>query len=269
MAGVSRSSAIAMGKNTLICLSRPVHRFLCLAYLIKYRKWTLRRAYKHILKIREVIRPNSNFLRQLVTYEREYVGTSSTEMVKATRGGITVLVPDWMQHDLPANFASEFEHNREMNRVLEKEERDTNAPTAPTVAQVITFSPKSSASGGSGSLSSKSSSSKSPSSKSSNSPPNPSAIKSAIGPASSTASIATNESPPPPVQPTPPKPSKATTSPPPKLGGSSPQSEMSSASSMSVSSSSIEEDEPEKLAVKSTLPTNSPKGKQKHHSPKR
>lgn len=68
MAGVSRSAAIVIG------------------YLIKYKKWTLRRAYKHIIGIRPVARPNSKFLNELVDYERQFIGTLSSKVIVAKRG---------------------------------------------------------------------------------------------------------------------------------------------------------------------------------------
>ncbi|KAI1294610.1 Dual specificity protein phosphatase 21 [Halotydeus destructor] len=103
MAGVSRSTAIV------------------LAYLIKYRKWTLRRAYKHVVQIREVARPNSSFLKQLVIWERQLIGTCSTQIVREKKDDVIIEMPDFLKKDLPDKYEAEFESNRAMNRIMSGE----------------------------------------------------------------------------------------------------------------------------------------------------
>ena len=63
VAGVSRSASV------------------CLAYLVKYKNATLRKAYFHVLHRRPCIFPNFGFWRQLVTYEEKLRGSNSVEML--------------------------------------------------------------------------------------------------------------------------------------------------------------------------------------------
>lgn len=100
-AGVSRSAAVAI------------------AYLIRHRKMTLRRAYTSVAKARPVSRPNSTFLIQLIKFERDTMGTSSTRIIRVRKNGIIVELPDFLFFDLPQKFEEEFNSNRAMNRVLD------------------------------------------------------------------------------------------------------------------------------------------------------
>ncbi|XP_016980253.2 dual specificity protein phosphatase 18 [Drosophila rhopaloa] len=54
---------------------------LCLAYLMKHARMSLREAYKHVQSIRPQVRPNSGFFQQLRRYEQELRGSSSVSMV--------------------------------------------------------------------------------------------------------------------------------------------------------------------------------------------
>lgn len=101
MAGVSRSSAIVI------------------AYLIRHRKRTLRRAYVNVVRSRPVSRPNSTFLVQLIKFELDTTGTSSTKLIRVKKNGITVELPDFLFFDLPHKFEEEFNSNRAMNRVAD------------------------------------------------------------------------------------------------------------------------------------------------------
>ena len=47
---------------------------LCIIYLVKYEKMTLRQAYYCIRAVRPIIRPNVGFWSQMVEYERKYRG---------------------------------------------------------------------------------------------------------------------------------------------------------------------------------------------------
>ena len=69
-AGVSRSAAI------------------CIAYLMKYKKLTLRQAYEHVKTRRPVIHPNVGFWQQLVHYERKLFGKNTVQMVPSGLGPI-------------------------------------------------------------------------------------------------------------------------------------------------------------------------------------
>lgn len=99
VAGVSRSSAIVM------------------AYLIRHRKMTLRRAYTSVVRARQVSRPNSTFIVQLMKFEQNTMGTKSAKLIRVKKNGITVELPDFLFFDLPNKFEEEFNSNRIMNRV--------------------------------------------------------------------------------------------------------------------------------------------------------
>jgi len=61
---------------------------LVIAYLIKYKKMSLRQAYNHVKARRPIIRPNVGFFRQLVDYESRITGMSTVKMVwNAAAGG--------------------------------------------------------------------------------------------------------------------------------------------------------------------------------------
>ncbi len=77
MAGVSRSSSI------------------CLAYLMKYHRLTLKQAYYFLKAKRPVIRPNPGFFRQLIDYERKVHGKSTVSMIDSPIG----MIPDLYKED--------------------------------------------------------------------------------------------------------------------------------------------------------------------------
>ncbi|CAG4936815.1 unnamed protein product [Colias eurytheme] len=54
---------------------------LCLAYLVKWHKMTLRDAYHHMKRRRPQIRPNTGFFKQLIKYEERLFGEASVKMV--------------------------------------------------------------------------------------------------------------------------------------------------------------------------------------------
>ena len=93
--------------------------------MIKFKKWTLRRAYVTVSKIRPAVRPNSSFLEQLIQYELKYIGTISTNLIKETETvgeeRITQIVPNWLKTDLPERYKDEFKPGHGMNRVKETE----------------------------------------------------------------------------------------------------------------------------------------------------
>lgn len=71
------------GGNTLVHCVAGVSRSasLCIAYLMKYKRMSLRKAYQHVKARRHVIRPNVGFFRQLVDYETRLFGTATVKMV--------------------------------------------------------------------------------------------------------------------------------------------------------------------------------------------
>jgi hypothetical protein len=77
VAGVSRSASV------------------CIAYLVKYKRMSLRKAYYHVFNKRPCIFPNFGFWRQLVEYERCIRGETSVELLPFVMG----LVPDIMKND--------------------------------------------------------------------------------------------------------------------------------------------------------------------------
>lgn len=70
VAGISRSSS------------------LCIAYLIKYHRMTLKQAYQHVKQRRPIIRPNIGFFRQLVDYERKLTGKSTVKFISSGMGPV-------------------------------------------------------------------------------------------------------------------------------------------------------------------------------------
>lgn len=54
---------------------------LCLSYLVKYYKMTLRDAYSHFKLRRPQIRPNTGFFKQLIKFEERLFGDASVKMV--------------------------------------------------------------------------------------------------------------------------------------------------------------------------------------------
>jgi len=78
VAGVSRSASI------------------CLAFLMKYCKMTLKESYNHVKSRRPIIRPNAGFFRQLIEYEKKLFGRTSVSMVSSSMG----LIPDVYKEDV-------------------------------------------------------------------------------------------------------------------------------------------------------------------------
>ncbi|XP_054157622.1 dual specificity protein phosphatase 14-like [Oppia nitens] len=79
VAGISRSST------------------LVIAYLIKYKKRTLRDAFIHVRSKRSLSQPNIGFFRQLLDYETKVLGKSSVKIIKTIVEDIEVIVPDVFQ----------------------------------------------------------------------------------------------------------------------------------------------------------------------------
>lgn len=47
---------------------------LCMIYLVKYERMTLRQAYHYVKSARPIIRPNIGFWKQMIDYERKLRG---------------------------------------------------------------------------------------------------------------------------------------------------------------------------------------------------
>lgn len=72
VAGVSRSASI------------------CIAYLMKYQRMTLAKAYSYVKSKRSVVRPNPGFFKQLIDYENRLFKKTSVKMMNSAIG----MVPD-------------------------------------------------------------------------------------------------------------------------------------------------------------------------------
>lgn len=76
------------GGRTLVHCVAGVSRSasLCMVYLIKYQRLTLRQAYYHVKSARPIIRPNVGFWKQMIDYERRVLGHNSVEMIPCGDG---------------------------------------------------------------------------------------------------------------------------------------------------------------------------------------
>ncbi|KAM3720532.1 Dual specificity protein phosphatase [Dirofilaria immitis] len=88
------------GGRTLVHCVAGVSRSatLCMIYLVKYERMTLRQAYHFVKSARPIIKPNIGFWRQMIDYERKLKGSSSVQMIETNQDGIT----------LPDVYCSEF-----------------------------------------------------------------------------------------------------------------------------------------------------------------
>ncbi|CAJ0927234.1 unnamed protein product, partial [Mesorhabditis belari] len=86
MAGVSRSAT------------------LCMVYLMKHEKMTLRQAYNHVRSRRPVVRPNVGFWKQMVDYEKKLRGTTSVQMLMTPQCDMPI--PDVYCEDLKKMVSS-------------------------------------------------------------------------------------------------------------------------------------------------------------------
>merc|ERR1719431_1696836 len=70
------------GRRTLVHCNAGISRSssLCIAYLMKYHRMSLRSAHDHVRSRRPIIRPNTGFWQQLIDYEYMLRGRNSIEM---------------------------------------------------------------------------------------------------------------------------------------------------------------------------------------------
>ena len=78
VAGVSRSSSI------------------CIAYLMKYHRMTLKDAFRHCKSRRPVVHPNPGFFKQLIEYEQKLFGRTTVKMIPSQIG----FIPDLYEEEL-------------------------------------------------------------------------------------------------------------------------------------------------------------------------
>jgi atypical dual specificity phosphatase len=89
------------GKSLVHCVagvSRSVS--LILAYLMKYCDMTLKQAFHHVRTVRQQVRPNLGFFKQLIEYERKLYGTTSVSMIPCNSLGEDI--PDVYEPDYRA-----------------------------------------------------------------------------------------------------------------------------------------------------------------------
>eukprot|EP00112_Aurelia_sp_Birch-Aquarium-sp1_P021793 Seg595.1 transcript_id=Seg595.1/GoldUCD/mRNA.D3Y31 product="Dual specificity protein phosphatase 18" protein_id=Seg595.1/GoldUCD/D3Y31 len=74
---------------------------LVLAFLMKYKKMTLREAHRFLKSRRRIVRPNPGFWMQLIEYERQLFGKNTVEMIscpaaqaKKSSEETNVMIPD-------------------------------------------------------------------------------------------------------------------------------------------------------------------------------
>ncbi|XP_072940824.1 dual specificity protein phosphatase 14-like [Epargyreus clarus] len=77
------NEVVLRDENVLVHCVAGVSRSvtLCLAYLVKWQKMTLRDAYHHLKLRRPQIRPNTGFFKQMIKYEERLFGEASVKMV--------------------------------------------------------------------------------------------------------------------------------------------------------------------------------------------
>lgn len=106
----------ARGGRTLVHCVAGVSRSaaLCLAYLMKYERMTLRKAFVHLRSKRPSVRPNTGFFRQLIAYERRLFGRSSVDMVRIPSGDTGHLIPDVYEPDYRQTLLFEQRYGRQL-----------------------------------------------------------------------------------------------------------------------------------------------------------
>ncbi|VDN50032.1 unnamed protein product [Dracunculus medinensis] len=80
------------GGKTLVHCVAGVSRSasLCMIYLVKYERMTLRQAYHYVKSARPIIRPNIGFWKQMIDYERKLRGTSTVSMMTTNQSDLTI-----------------------------------------------------------------------------------------------------------------------------------------------------------------------------------
>nr|CAD2187701.1 unnamed protein product [Meloidogyne enterolobii] len=88
------------GGKTLVHCVAGVSRSatLCIVYLIKYERMSLRQSYHYVKSSRPIIRPNLGFWQQMVDYERKLRGHSTVTMIPVE--GSPFAFPDVYSQDL-------------------------------------------------------------------------------------------------------------------------------------------------------------------------
>ncbi|KAJ6219575.1 hypothetical protein RDWZM_005387 [Blomia tropicalis] len=94
---------------------------LVIAYLIRYKKMSLEKAFRHTKSARSVINPNIGFLEQLSRYEAKIHGESNiSPWQECTQNGITKRLPVFIIADYLDEYHIEFELFMKQTNLLRK-----------------------------------------------------------------------------------------------------------------------------------------------------
>uniref|UniRef100_A0A7E4V417 Protein-tyrosine-phosphatase n=1 Tax=Panagrellus redivivus TaxID=6233 RepID=A0A7E4V417_PANRE len=115
------------GGRTLVHCVAGVSRSasLCIVYLVKYEKMTLRQAYHYVKSARAIIHPNVGFWKQMVDYERRLRGHATVTMIKT----------EYLDMPIPDVYTNELKRHM-MAKVAE--ENATSRYTASASKPVVT-----------------------------------------------------------------------------------------------------------------------------------
>jgi atypical dual specificity phosphatase len=125
------------GGKTLVHCVAGVSRSatLCIVYLIKYERMSLRQAYHYVKSARPIVRPNLGFWQQMVDYERKLRGHSTVTMIPVE--GSAFAFPDVYSQDLRKHILTNPgppQHDSSLialqKRLREREQQRENSNTA-------------------------------------------------------------------------------------------------------------------------------------------
>uniref|UniRef100_A0A1I8AHL8 Dual specificity protein phosphatase 14 n=1 Tax=Steinernema glaseri TaxID=37863 RepID=A0A1I8AHL8_9BILA len=107
------------GGKTLVHCVAGVSRSasLCIVYLVKYERMTLRQAYHYVKAARPIVRPNVGFWRQMVDFEKRLRGHSSVSMVNTIHCDLPI--PDVYSNDLKKYLLTRLEAESSRQRDLD------------------------------------------------------------------------------------------------------------------------------------------------------
>jgi len=97
------------GGRTLVHCVAGVSRSasLCMIYLVKYERMTLRQAYHYVKSARPIIRPNVGFWKQMIDYERKLRGHATVSMIATNQADLTI--PDVYANDFKRHMLNQME----------------------------------------------------------------------------------------------------------------------------------------------------------------
>lgn len=89
-----------LGGKTLVHCVAGVSRSasLCIAYMMKYHRMSLRQAFYHVRNCRQIINPNIGFWRQLIDYERRLYRQNTVRIVSSGIGPIPDVYKEKKKH---------------------------------------------------------------------------------------------------------------------------------------------------------------------------